>query len=91
MDNNWIVNATVGGRDVAVSLDPDYESLWVWYNDNGQPVTCCDFWGMSDQGQLRRVETLRAGVFWHVWSEFFPNTDINRVGKRAETAGTVAA
>ncbi len=80
VDNDWIVNATVGGRDVVVSLDPKYESLGVWYNDSGQPVTKCDFWGMSDQGQLQRVETLRAGIFWHVWSEFFPSTDINRVG-----------
>ncbi len=80
VDNDWIVNATVGGRDVVVSLDPKYESLGVWYNDNGQPVTKCDFWGMSDQGQLQRVETLRAGIFWHVWSEFFPSTDVNRVG-----------
>ncbi|WP_170403163.1 DUF3179 domain-containing (seleno)protein [Ruegeria arenilitoris] len=91
VDNNWIVNATVGGRDVVVSLDPKYESLGVWYNDSGKPVTRCDFWGMSDQGQLHRVETLRAGIFWHVWSEFFPNTDINRVGSRAETPDTVAA
>ncbi|WP_319547031.1 DUF3179 domain-containing (seleno)protein [Ruegeria conchae] len=80
VDNDWIINATVGGRDVVVSLDPKYESLGVWYNDSGQPVTKCDFWGMSDQGQLQRVETLRAGIFWHVWSEFFPSTDINRVG-----------
>ncbi|MTI02187.1 DUF3179 domain-containing (seleno)protein [Roseibium sp. RKSG952] len=80
VENNWIVNTNVGGRNVVVSLDPKYESLGVWYNDFSQPVTQCDFWGHSDLGQLTRVETLRAGVFWHVWSEFFPNTDINRVG-----------
>jgi hypothetical protein len=79
IDNNWIVNANVGGQDVVVSLDPKYESLGIWYNDSGVPVTRCDFWGMSDQGRLRRVETLRAGVFWHVWAEFFPSTDINRI------------
>ncbi|WP_170350936.1 DUF3179 domain-containing (seleno)protein [Ruegeria atlantica] len=90
-DNNWIVNATVGGRDVVVSLDPKYESLGVWYNDSGQPVSHCDFWGVSDQGQLQRVETLRAGVFWHVWSEFFPDTDINRVGSGATDSKDVAA
>ena len=71
IENNWIVNANVGGRDVVVSLDPKYESLGVWYNDSGKPVDRCDFWGISDQGQLQRVETLRAGIFWHVWSEFF--------------------
>ncbi|MEX0306961.1 MAG: DUF3179 domain-containing (seleno)protein [Ruegeria sp.] len=91
VENNWVVNANVGGRDVVVSLDPKYESLGVWYNDSGQPVTRCDFWGMSDQGQLQRVETLRAGVFWHVWSEFFPSTDINRVGDGAGKSEDVAA
>ena len=34
---------------------------------------------------------MRAGVFWHVWSEFFPETDINRVGEGAATTDTVAA
>jgi len=34
----------------------------------------------SDQGQLKRVETLKSGMFWHVWVEFFQHTDINRVG-----------
>ncbi len=91
VDNDWIVNARVGGRDIVVSLDPKFESLGVWYNDSGQPVTQCDFWGMSDQGQLQRVETLRAGVFWHVWSEFFPSTDINRVGDGAGKSEDVAA
>ena len=91
VDNDWIVNARVGGRDIVVSLDPKFESLGVWYNDSGQPVTHCDFWGMSDQGQLQRVETLRAGVFWHVWSEFFPSTDINRVGDGAGKSEDVAA
>ncbi len=91
VDNDWIVNARVGGRDIVVSLDPKFESLGVWYNDSGQPVTQCDFWGMSDKGQLQRVETLRAGVFWHVWSEFFPSTDINRVGDGAGKSEDVAA
>ncbi len=91
VENDWIVNARVGGRDVVVSLDPRYESLGVWYNDSGQPVTRCDFWGVSDQGQLQRVETLRAGVFWHVWSEFFPNTDINRVEGGEDVVGETAA
>ncbi len=90
VENDWIVNANVGGRDIVISLDPKYESLGVWYNDFGKPVTRCNFWGHSDQGQLKRVETLRAGVFWHVWSEFFPNTDINRIGSGSMATGDAA-
>ncbi|WP_299985547.1 DUF3179 domain-containing (seleno)protein [uncultured Ruegeria sp.] len=91
VENDWIINANVGGRDIVVSLDPKYESLGVWYNDSGHPITQCDFWGKTDQGQLHRVETLRAGVFWHVWSEFFPSTDVNRVGDGSGTAQKVVA
>ena len=76
--NNMLVNATVGGRDLVVSYDLKFESIGIWYNDSGKPVTTCDFWGNSDQGKLERVETVRPGLFWHVWVEFFPHTDVNR-------------
>ena len=77
--NDRPVNATIGGHSIAGSYDPEYESMGFWYNDSGRPVTEIDFFGMSDQGQLRRVETLKPGMFWHVWVEYFPHTDINRV------------
>lgn len=67
-----------GGRDLVVHYSPRYESLGVWYNDTGGPVQAIDFFGKPDHGQLTRVENLRPGMFWHVWAEFFPNTDINR-------------
>ncbi|MEM9633340.1 MAG: DUF3179 domain-containing (seleno)protein [Pseudomonadota bacterium] len=73
-----IVNTLVGGRALAIAWDPNFESLGVWYNDTGTPVTEIDFFGHTPHGQLKRVENLRPGMFWHVWAEFFPNTDINR-------------
>lgn len=73
------VNARVGNRNIVASYDYDYESLNIWYNDSDTPVQRVDFWGDSDQGQLTRVETVKAGSFWHVWANFFPETDINRV------------
>ena len=79
MDHGGLINTNVAGRDLVVCIDLKYESLGVWYNDSGSPVTRCDFWGESDQGELTRVESLRAGVFWHVWAEFFPHTSINPV------------
>lgn len=75
-----VVNAEVGGQLLVVAWDPRYESLGVWYNDTGAPVTEIDFFGNTPSGQLKRVEGLRPGLFWHVWAEFFPHTDINRVG-----------
>lgn len=81
IEQGGLINATVGGRDIVVSYDPIFESLGVWYNESDAPVSAIDFFGMSDQGQLQRVETLKPGMFWHAWAEFFPHTEINRVGK----------
>ena len=80
MEQGNVVNAEVGGQLLVVAWDPRYESLGVWYNDTGAPVTEIDFFGNTPSGQLKRVEGLRPGLFWHVWAEFFPHTDINRVG-----------
>lgn len=73
-----LVNSSVGGRAIVVAWDPIYESLGVYYNDGDAPVAQIDFFGNSDQGKLPRVESLKAGLFWHVWVEFFPETHINR-------------
>jgi len=74
-----LVNAVIGGRSVVIAWDPIYESIGAWYNDSGIALTRTDFFGASDQGNLKRVETLKPGLFWHVWVEFFKDTDINRV------------
>ena len=81
IEQGGLVNATIGGRDIVMGYDPIYESLGAWYNDSGEAVTMIDFFGKSDQGRLTRVESLKPGMFWHAWVEFFPHTDINRVGK----------
>lgn len=73
-----VVNAEVGGQPLVVAWDPRYESLGVWYNSTGKPVTEIDFFGETPDGKLERVEHLKPGLFWHVWAEFFPHTDINR-------------
>ncbi|WP_338550942.1 DUF3179 domain-containing (seleno)protein [Roseovarius phycicola] len=82
------INTSVGGRGIVVAYDENFESLGVWYNDRGGPVSEIDFYGKSDQGQLARVETLKPGMFWHVWAEYFPHTDINRTDREpARRAG----
>jgi hypothetical protein len=86
VEHGNLVNATIGGRTIVVANDPVYESIGAWYNDSGAPVTQIDFLGNSDRGELNRVETLKPGLFWHVWVEFFRNTDINRLDGEAETA-----
>ena len=72
------INVKVGDRDIVASYDNIYESVGIWYNDSGNPIQHVDFFGESDQGRLARVESVKAGSFWHVWANFFPDTDINR-------------
>lgn len=80
------INATVGRRDIVVAWHQPFESLGIWYNDTGSPVSEIDIYGKSDRGQHARVETLKPGMFWHVWAEFFPHTDINRTDELANEA-----
>ncbi len=76
-----IVNAEVGSQPLAVAWDPRYESLNVFVNDTGGPVEAVDFFGKTSDGkQLQRSADVKSGLFWHVWAEFFPHTDINRIG-----------
>jgi hypothetical protein len=84
-ENDGLINATIGDRDIVAAYDPKYESVGVWYNDSGVPIKQIDFFGNSDQGQLKRVETLKSGMFWHVWVEFFQHTDINRISGPPDT------
>jgi hypothetical protein len=81
-----LVNTEIGGRSIVVAWDPVYESVGAWYNDSVTPIKQIDFFGKSDQGSLTRVETLRPGMFWHVWVEFFQQTDINRLAKNTLAA-----
>ena len=86
VENGNLVNAEVGSRKIVVAWDPIYESVGAYYNDCDAPVTKIDFFGNSDQGQLSRVETLKSGMFWHVWVEFFQHTDINRMDHAVDLA-----
>jgi hypothetical protein len=86
VEHGNLINTEIGGRSIVVAWDPVYESVGAWYNDSGTPITQIDFFGKSDQGSLTRVETLRPGMFWHVWVEFFQQTDINRLAKDKQAA-----
>jgi hypothetical protein len=80
--NAGIVNTTIGGRDVVLAYDFEHESLGAWFNDSGETISKIDFFGNSDSGELERLNTLKPGMFWHVWVEFFQHTDINRMTPR---------
>ncbi|RLA39284.1 MAG: hypothetical protein DRR42_27450 [Gammaproteobacteria bacterium] len=79
-----LINVRVGGRDIVVAYDPDFESVGVYYNDSGMPVASINFWGESDRGKLARVETVKAASYWFVWVNYFPETDLNRLDPALE-------
>ncbi|AXT27162.1 DUF3179 domain-containing protein [Ruegeria sp. AD91A] len=88
--NSNLINTEVGGQALVLAWDPIYESLSVWVNDTGEPVSKIDFFGATPQGQLQRSPDVKPGLFWHVWSEFFPHTDINRSGNSNSRTGQAA-
>ena len=73
-----LLNVDVGGRKIIVQWDDDYESLGIWYNDFDSTATEMDFFGRSDLGQHKRVEHVKAGLFYAMWLNFYPSTDVNR-------------
>ncbi|MEH6581183.1 MAG: DUF3179 domain-containing (seleno)protein [Halioglobus sp.] len=86
-ENGNLLNVDVGERAIIVHWDEAYDSLGIWYNDTGTPVTKMDFFGKSDKGTHKRVENVMAGCFYAMWFNFFPQTDVNRItGKAVFTA-----
>ncbi len=91
VENGNIVNAAVGGQPLVIAWSPGYESLNVWINNTGAPVTEIDFFGQTANEKLERSPDVKPGLFWHVWAEFFPHTDINRQGDGSDKADKTTA
>ncbi|SMP16185.1 DUF3179 domain-containing (seleno)protein [Shimia sagamensis] len=79
VEQGGVINTEVGGQALVLSWDPIYESVNIWVNDTGKPVTQINFWGETPDATLKRSSDVKPGMFWHVWAEFFPHTEINRV------------
>lgn len=75
-----IINTVIGGRDVVISYNEEYDSVGAFYNDSGTPIDSIDITGRNAVGQmLERVETLKNAAFWFIWANFYKTTDVNRV------------
>ena len=73
------INVKIGRKDVVVAYDEKFESLGIYYNNSGAPITEINFYGETPAGKMPRVETVKAGAYWVVWSHFFEETEINRI------------
>lgn len=73
-----LLNVKLGEADVVVAYHPSVDSVGMYVNVSGKPVNEISFGGKSDQGHLRRLETMKAAAYWVVWQNFFPETAVNR-------------
>lgn len=76
-----LLNAEIGDRDIVIAYHRDLDSVGMYCNDTGAPVTHIEFGGQSDQGHLPRLETMKAQAYWVVWQNFFPQSGVNRPPK----------
>jgi len=74
------VNVVIGGEHIVVDYDEEYDAVTAFYNTTETPINDVSVFGVSDEGvQLNRVNTLKSKLFWFIFVEFFPETDVNRV------------
>jgi hypothetical protein len=78
-EQGGLLNVEIGGRALVIYQDKEFDSLAAYYNESGSAIRSVDLFGQSDQGSLPRVETLKSGIFWFIWYEFYKSTDLNRV------------
>ncbi len=74
-----LLNVKIGGSDIAIYYDAQYDSLVAFYNESGQAITQVNIFGSSNAGVLKRLDTLKSRIFWFIWRDFYKDTDVNRV------------
>ncbi|NKB36904.1 MAG: DUF3179 domain-containing protein [Gammaproteobacteria bacterium] len=74
------VNVVIGGETVVVDYDEQFDSVTAFFNPTGQDIDEVDVFGQTADGQkLERVYSLKSKLFWFIFAEFYPDTDVNRV------------
>ncbi|MEE8338611.1 MAG: DUF3179 domain-containing (seleno)protein [Xanthomonadales bacterium] len=77
-----IINTVIGGAPIVISYDSSLDVVTAFFKTNEAPVTKIDVFGKIPGGeQLGRVNTLKSKLFWFVFVEYYPDTDVNRVSK----------
>ncbi len=74
-----LINTVVGGKAIVAAFDTHFNSLGIYYNHTEAKIESIDFWGNTSHGRLERVESVKAGAYWMIWVNFFPETDVNRL------------
>ncbi len=79
MDRDDPVNVVIGGEQLVINYDAGYDAVVAFFNDTGASVNEVDIFGnIPGDDRLARVNTLKSRLFWFIFVEFFPDTDVNR-------------
>ncbi|MBL1141129.1 MAG: DUF3179 domain-containing protein [Proteobacteria bacterium] len=77
---NNIINTTIGEKPIVINYNPQLDVVTAFFKNNTAPISTIDIFGITEDGtQLKRVNTLKSKLFWFIFVEFFPDTDVNRV------------
>jgi hypothetical protein len=79
METNPIYQFELGGRQLVISHDKEHDIVTVFDRTiNGMAIEVAeiDRNGNTPQGKLQKVP-VHNGVFWMVWSHWFPKTEVN--------------
>ena len=76
---NNIINTTIGEKPIVINYNPQLDVVTAFFKNDPAPISSIDIFGITDDGtQLKRVNTLKSKLFWFIFAEFFPDTDVNR-------------
>jgi hypothetical protein len=79
IQHGGIVNVEIGGAPVVIHYNDRYDAVAAFFNDATAPVPAIDLFGQTGDGRrLQRVNTLKSDLFWFIFAEFYPQTDVNR-------------
>jgi hypothetical protein len=73
------LSVDIGGKSIIVAYHEAFDSVGMYINKTGNPISQITFGGMSKGGQLERLETMKSEDYWVVWQNFFPQADVNRI------------
>jgi hypothetical protein len=74
-----IINTIIGGAPIVINYDSQLDIVTAFFKNDETPVKKIDVFGKIPGGeQLERVNTLKSKLFWFVFVEFYPDTDVNR-------------
>lgn len=79
---NGTRNMILGGKPLVASYDKDSDSLGIFVRPSTKAITQPvdvhgKIKGNKNGEKLHRLNTVKNGVFWFVWVNFFPQTDVN--------------